>query len=36
MINSLLDVTGCTVKCGPWQIKIFNRFSVLCSFVYLL
>ena len=21
MINSLLDVTGCTVKCGPCKLK---------------
>ena len=32
---NLLDVSGCTVKCGSWQISqnilIFHGFSVLCS-----
>ena len=28
---NLLDVSGCTVKCGSWQIFEKNEFSVLCS-----
>ena len=35
-LDSLLDVSGCTVKCGPWQIEniMDSQYYVVFVLVY--
>ena len=35
-MNCLLNVTGCTVKCGPWQIENFTDSQYYVVFVFVL